>query len=52
MNPDLNPDAPFTRVVVDSYGASFESAMRGKEVAIVFEVVYPHFESAVSELLS
>ena len=42
---------PFTRVVVDSYGASFESAMRGKEMAIMFKIVDPNFESAGGEVL-
>ena len=44
--------APFSRIVVDSYHASFELAMRGKEVAIMFKIVYSNLESAGGEFLS
>jgi hypothetical protein len=39
------------RITVNSYRAPFESSIRGKKVAIMFEIVYPNFESAGSEFL-
>src|SRR5205823_9313205 len=36
---------PFTRVAVDLYGASFKSTMRGKQVTIMFKIMYAHLES-------
>ena len=44
--------APFTRIVVNSYGAPFEPATRGKEMAIMFKIVYPNFESVRREFFS
>src|SRR6266699_78136 len=44
--------APFTRVAVDLCRASFEPAVRGKEMAIMFKIVYPDLESSGGEFLS
>src|SRR6266480_3795700 len=43
--------APFTRIAVDLCRASFEPAARGKEMAIMFKIVYPNLESSGGEFL-
>ena len=43
---------PFARITIDSYGAPFEAAMRGKEMAVMFKIVYSNLESLGGELLS
>src|SRR5262249_52906416 len=47
-----SPGAPFTCIAVDSRGAFFKSATRGKQMAVMFKIVYTYFESAASELFS
>ena len=36
--------APFTRIAVDFYGASFEPTMRGKQVTIMVKIMYTNLE--------
>ena len=51
--PRPEPDrSPLSDVAIDSRSMPFEVAMRGKEPAIVFKVVYSDFESVGGEFLS
>ena len=43
--------SPFARIAVDSRGASFEATVGCKQAAIMFEIMYPHFEPTGSEVL-
>src|SRR5439155_21928210 len=44
--------APFTRIAVDPYGASFESTIRGKEMTIMLKIMYSDFEPPGRKFLS